>query len=175
MQELIEAFRIEKVGKSGAKFNPDKAKWFNKEYLRAKSDEELATLYEPVLKAHGIEAEHDYVVKVVGLIKERATFVADFWTIAPYLFVAPTDYVEKDLRKFGTAENWAMAHEAITSGEDLETYIRSREWPMGKVMNCIRLALTGSGSGLGIHEIISCIGTQEAVRRVEVLGSIINA
>ena len=114
-------------------------------------------------------------MKVVGLIKERATFVADFWTIAPYLFVAPTDYVEKDLRKFGTAENWAMAHEAITSGEDLETYIRSREWPMGKVMNCIRLALTGSGSGLGIHEIISCIGTQEAVRRVEVLGSIINA
>ena len=175
MQELIEAFRIEKVGKSGAKFNPDKAKWFNKEYLRAKSDAQLASLYEPVLKAHGVEADPAYVEKVVGLIKDRATFVADFWTIAPYLFVAPSDYVEKDLRKFGTPENWAMAHEAITSGEDLESYIRDREWPMGKVMNCIRLALTGSGSGLGIHEIISCIGTQEAVRRVEVLGGIINA
>ena len=133
------------------------------------SDEELADLYMPILSSHGIEASRDYVVKVVGLIKERATFVADFWTIAPYLFVAPSEYVEKDLRKFGTAENYSMACEAVESGEDLETFIRSREWPMGKVMNCIRLGLTGSGSGLGIHEIISCIGHEEAVRRVHEL------
>lgn len=169
MQELIDSFSLDKVSKSGAKFNPDKAKWYNKEYLRLKSDEELADLYMPILSSHGIEASRDYVVKVVGLIKERATFVADFWTIAPYLFVAPSEYVEKDLRKFGTAENYSMACEAIESGEDLETFIRSREWPMGKVMNCIRLGLTGSGSGLGIHEIISCIGHEEAVRRVHEL------
>lgn len=169
MQELIDSFSLDKVSKSGAKFNPDKAKWYNKEYLRLKSDEELADLYIPILSSHGIEASRDYVVKVVGLIKERATFVADFWTIAPYLFVAPSEYVEKDLRKFGTAENYSMACEAIESGEDLETFIRSREWPMGKVMNCIRLGLTGSGSGLGIHEIISCIGHEEAVRRVHEL------
>ena len=169
MQELIDSFSLDKVSKSGAKFNPDKAKWYNKEYLRLKSDEELADLYMPILSSHGIEASRDYVVKVVGLIKERATFVADFWTIAPYLFVAPSEYVEKDLRKFGTAENYSMAYEAIESGEDLETFIRSREWPMGKVMNCIRLGLTGSGSGLGIHEIISCIGHEEAVRRVHEL------
>ena len=117
----------------------------------------MADLYMPILSSHGIEASRDYVVKVVGLIKERATFVADFWTIAPYLFVAPSEYVEKDLRKFGTAENYSMACEAIESGEDLETFIRSREW------------LTGSGSGLGIHEIISCIGHEEAVRRVHEL------
>ncbi len=169
MQELIDSFSLDKVSKSGAKFNPDKAKWYNKEYLRLKSDEELADLYMPILSSHGIEASRDYVVKVVGLIKERATFVADFWTIAPYLFVAPSEYVEKDLRKFGTAENYSMACEAIESGEDLETFIRSREWPIGKVMNCIRLGLTGSGSGLGIHEIISCIGHEEAVRRVHEL------
>lgn len=169
MQELIDNFSLDKVSKSGAKFNPDKAKWYNKEYLRLKSDEELADLYMPILSSHGIEASRDYVVKVVGLIKERATFVADFWTIAPYLFVAPSEYVEKDLRKFGTAENYSMACEAIESGEDLETFIRSREWPMGKVMNCIRLGLTGSGSGLGIHEIISCIGHEEAVCRVHEL------
>ena len=136
-----------------------------------KSDEELALLYEPVLAAHGITAAHDYVVKVVGVIKDRATFVADLWTAAPYLFVAPTEYVEKDLAKFGTPENYAMALEALESGADLEEYIREREWPMGKVMNCIRLALTGSGSGLGIHEIISCIGHDEAVRRVKQLGT----
>ena len=171
MQELIDAFSLDHVSKSGAKFNPEKAKWYNKEYLRMKSDEELATLYEPVLAAHGITAAHDYVVKVVGVIKDRATFVADLWTAAPYLFVAPKEYVEKDLAKFGTPENYAMALEALESGADLEEYIREREWPMGKVMNCIRLALTGSGSGLGIHEIISCIGHDEAVRRVKQLGT----
>ena len=134
-----------------------------------KSDEELADLYMPILKEHNINADRDYVIKVVGLIKDRATFVADFWTIAPYLFRAPSEYSEKDLRKFGTAENYDMANQAIESGEDLEDFIRAREWPMGKVMNCIRLGLTGSGSGLGIHEIISCIGHDEAVRRVHEL------
>lgn len=170
MQELIDNFSLEKVSKSGAKFNPDKAKWFNKEYLRLKSDEELALLYEPILREHGVEADHYYVVKVVGLIKERATFVADFWTIAPYLFIAPAEYVEKDLKKFGTAENYAMALEAIREADNLEEYIRAKEWPMGKVMNCIRLGLTGSGSGLGIADILSCIGHEEGVRRVEKLG-----
>lgn len=169
MQELINDFSLDKVSKSGAKFNPDKAKWYNKEYLRMKSDEELADLYMPILKEHNINADRDYVIKVVGLIKDRATFVADFWTIAPYLFRAPSEYSEKDLRKFGTAENYDMANQAIESGEDLEDFIRAREWPMGKVMNCIRLGLTGSGSGLGIHEIISCIGHDEAVRRVHEL------
>ena len=171
MQELIDNFSLDKVSKSGAKFNPDKAKWFNKEYLRMKSDEELATLYEPLLKEHGITTEHDYVVKVVGFIKERATFVADFWTIAPYLFVAPTEYVEKDLKKFGTPENYAMALEAIPEANNLEEFIRAKEWPMGKVMNCIRLGLTGSGSGLGIHEILSCIGKEEAIKRIQALGN----
>ena len=139
-----------------------------------KSDSELASLYEPILASHGVSAPHDYVVKVVGVIRDRATFVSDLWTAAPYLFVAPTDYVEKDLAIFGTAENYAMALEAMTSGADLEEYIREREWPMGKVMNCIRLALTGSGSGLGIHEIISCIGVEEAVKRLKTLGTIIH-
>ena len=170
MQELIEAFSLEHVSKSGAKFNPEKAKWYNKEYLRMKSSAELAALYEPILKAHGVVCDRAYVEKVIDVIKDRATFVADFWTAAPYLFVAPTEYVEKDLAKFGTREYYEMALEAIESGADLEEFIRSREWPMGKVMNCIRLALTGSGSGLGIHEIISCIGRDEALRRVRALG-----
>ena len=174
MDELIEAFSLDHVSKSGAKFNPEKAKWYNKEYLRMKDSSELAALYEPILKAHGVECDRDYVVKVIDVIKDRATFVADFWTAAPYLFVAPSEYVEKDLAKFGTPEFYEMALEAVSSGRDLEEFIREKEWPMGKVMNCIRLALTGSGSGLGIHEIISCIGHEEALRRLTNLGSAIN-
>lgn len=174
MDELIEAFSLEHVSKSGAKFNPEKAKWYNREYLRSKDDDTLASLFAPIVKSHGVEASHDYLVKVVGVLKDRVSFVKDFWTVAPYMFLAPSEYVPKDLAKFATKENCAMALEALESGEDIEQYIRSREWPLGKVMNCIRLALTGSGSGLGIHEIISCIGICEALRRVKVLSEKLN-
>ena len=171
---------MDKVQKAGAKFNPDKAKWFNKEYLRMKSDEELAKLFVPVLAEHGVEDDFAHLVKVVHLIKERATFVADFWDIAWYLFKAPETYAEKDVAKFWKPENVELAlkaadfisafdgewtKEALESA--LEEYIRSNEWPMGKVMNCIRLALTGSGSGLGIADIVILIGKDEFKTRIE--------
>ncbi len=168
LQELVEAFSLEKVGKSGAKFNPDKAKWFNKEYLRMKGTEELAALFMPVLEEHGISADKHKVEEITELIKERATFVKDFWDIAWYLFEAPQTYVEKDAAKFFKSENVAMAREALEETDSaiaMEEYIRGKEWPMGKVMNCIRLALTGSSSGLGIADIMRFIGREEALAR----------
>lgn len=174
MQGLVEAFSIEHVSKSGAKFNPEKAKWFNKEYLRRKSDEELAVLFEPILAAKGVKAEHDYVVRVCGLIKERATFVADFWNVASYLFIAPETYTEKDVAKFWIPANYEPAFQAadIIASEGIEKAeetIRANGWPMGKIMNCIRLALVGSSSGLGIADIISLIGTEEFKKRMETI------
>ena len=168
MDELVKAFSMEKVQKAGAKFNPDKAKWYNKEYLRMKSDDELARLFVPILEEKGIDAPFEYVIRVTALIKERATFVSDFWDIARYLFKAPEEFAEKDAAKFWKEENVNMAREALESTSDavqMEEYIRSREWPMGKVMNCIRLALTGASSGLGIADIISFIGREETLRR----------
>ena len=178
--ELAEAFSLERVIKSGARFNPDKAKWYNKEYLRMKSDEELAELYLPVLKEHGIDATLQYTAKAISVIKDRATFVADFWTAAPYLFAAPADYTEKDVTKFWKPENTehlpdVRGHIAAYDGEwtvaaiaeSLEAFIKGNEWPLGKVMNCLRLSLTGSASGLGIAEIIYTIGTGEAVKRID--------
>ena len=221
LQELIDAFSIEKVSKSGAKFNPDKAKWFNKEYLRMKGDEELADAFTEVLKAHGVEAPHEKVVGVVALIKERATFVQDFWTISSYLFVAPSEFekygikagaaveqkpadprrapdprakvyddaatapfLAKDVDKFWKEENYTLALKAVEylrgcgCGSDkesiekaLEDYIKENGWPMGKVMNCLRLALTGASSGLGIADIISFIGMDELGRRMDYICS----
>ena len=168
MEELIEAFSLEKVGKSGAKFNPEKAKWFNKEYLRMRSDEELCSLFMPILSSNGVNAPAEKVQEIVGLIKERATFVSDFWDIAWYLFKAPEEYVEKDSAKFWKKENVDMARQALTetdSAQAMEEYIRAKEWPMGKVMNCIRLALTGSSNGLGIADIMRFIGREEALLR----------
>ena len=214
MEELIQSFSIDKVSKSGAKFNPDKAKWYNKEYLRKHSDRELALLFRPILEEKGIEVPQDTLEKVVALIKERATFVKDFWTIASYLFVAPCDFerygikagaavesksdgrapdprakvyddaatapfLAKDVDKFWKPENSALAlqaaehlrqcgcecsKEAIEA--ELESFIKGNGWPMGKVMNCLRLALTGSASGLGIADIISFIGMDELGRRM---------
>ena len=204
MQELIEAFSLEKVGKSGAKFNPEKAKWFNKEYLRMKSDSELAALFLPMLEAKGIKSDPDYVTRVVALIKERASFVEDFWTIASYLFIAPRDFaaygvkagaasakaadpnrapdprakvyddsltepfLAKDVDKFWKDEFYREALDAMehSEAETLEDYIREKGLPLGKVMNCIRLALTGASSGLGIADIISFVGKEEALERM---------
>lgn len=204
--ELVEAFSLEHVVKSGARFNAEKARWYNKEYLRMKSAEELAELFLPVLEENGLkvvecpkcaaaagaevnEAGADYangvftkayVQTVVELIKERATFVADFWTIAPYLFKTPAEYVQKDVDKFWKEENYTLAlkvadhilneYQGAWDKEGLEhefeEYIRSNEWPMGKVMNCLRLALVGASSGLGIADIVTLIGREEFAARI---------
>ncbi len=180
LPELVEAFSLERVIKSGARFNPEKAKWYNKEYLRMKSDEELAGLYLPILREHGIEVTLEYTAKAISVIKDRATFVEDFWTAAPYLFTAPSEYAEKDVAKFWKKENHehlpeVKAHIAGYCGpwtvagiaSSIEGFIKDNEWPLGKVMNCLRLALTGAASGLGIAEIIYTIGLDEAVRRID--------
>ncbi|MBO4446744.1 MAG: glutamate--tRNA ligase [Bacteroidales bacterium] len=188
MDQLVSEFSLEKVGKSGAKFNPEKAKWFNREYLRMRSDKQLAEAFVPILAKHGIGVSgpegEQHLLKVVALIKERATFVADFWDIAWYLFVAPTDYDEKDAAKFWKEENIGPALQAAefvrnfegplekdSIGPALEEYIRENGWPMGKVMNCLRLALTGCGSGLGIADIVCLIGKDEFTRRIDAICS----
>ena len=177
LPELVAAFSLDKVGKAGAKFNPDKAKWFNREYLRMHSDADLAACWLPMLQEKGVQADPAYVERVVALIKERATFVQDFWDIASYLFVAPKEFVPKDVDKFYKPEFYDMALEALSNSEadTLEEYVRAHEMPMGKVMNCLRLALTGSASGLGITDILHCIGKEEGLARVrkmkEVLGN----
>ena len=210
LEELTAAFSLDRVIKSGARFNADKAKWYNKEYLRTKSADELTSLYIPVLEEKGIQvvdcpacaltagsemtaagADFDnkifsrqYVERVVALIQERATFVADFWDIASYLFVAPVEFVEKDAAKFWKEENYTLALQAADfilnfDGEftkaslegPLEEYIRGNEWPMGKVMNCLRLALVGASSGLGIADIVTLIGKKELARRIEYIKS----
>lgn len=206
LEELVAAFSLERVVKSGARFNADKAKWYNKEYLRTKSVEELTSLYIPILEEKGLQIvdcpacaltagsamtvtgadfenkifSRQYVERIVALIQERATFVADFWDIASYLFIAPTSFVEKDAAKFWKEENYTLALQAADfilgfDGEftkeslegPLEEYIRGNEWPMGKVMNCLRLALVGASSGLGIADIVSLIGKEEFAKRIE--------
>ena len=206
LEELVATFSLERVIKSGARFNADKAKWFNKEYLRMKDVASLVDAYIPVLESKGLKIvecpacaltagsemtvsgadfenkifSRGYVEKIVALIQERATFVADFWDIAPYLFVAPTSFVEKDAAKFWKEENYTLALQVADfilgfEGEftketlegPLEEYIRGNEWPMGKVMNCLRLAMVGGSNGLGIADIVTLIGKNEFAKRID--------
>ena len=206
LEELVGAFSLERVIKSGARFNADKAKWYNKEYLRMKDVASLVDAYIPVLESKGLQIvdcpacaltagsqmtpsgadfenkifSRQYVERIVALIQERATFVADFWDIAPYLFVAPTSFVEKDAAKFWKEENYTLALQVADfiinfEGEftkeslegPLEEYIRGNEWPMGKVMNCLRLAMVGASNGLGIADIVTLIGKKEFAKRIE--------
>ena len=205
LEELVAAFSLERVVKSGARFNAEKAKWYNKEYLRMKPAAELAEIYIPVLESKGIQVvdcpacaltagsemtvqgadftnkifTRAYVERIVALIQERATFVADFWDIASYLFVAPVEFVEKDAAKFWKEENYTLALQVADfimnfDGEftkeaiegPLEEYIRGNEWPMGKVMNCLRLALVGASSGLGIADMVAILGKKEFASRI---------
>ena len=205
IDELVPVFSLERVIKSGARFNPEKAKWYNREYLRMKSNAELTDLFIPVLESHGITVAADavapdfenlrfsreYVEKVVELVKERATFVADMWDVSAALFVAPSEYVQKDVDKFWKEDHYEYCFELcqyVTGAnfgfDDLDTwrgpltveelepamvdYIKMREYPMGKVMNSLRLALTGAASGLGIAAIIALIGRREFARRMGV-------
>lgn len=180
MDELIRDFSIERVIKSGARFNPDKVKWYNREYLRSKDDSQLAAGFRKILDSRGISREKfsdSYVIDVVKLIKERATFVSDFWDIASYLFKAPESFTEADAKKFWKSENVALASQAIGFilrfepftkegiDEPLQEFIRSNGWPMGKVMNTIRLAMIGSSSGLGIADVVTLIGKDEVKAR----------
>ena len=210
LEELVAAFSLERVVKSGARFNADKAKWYNKEYLRTKSVAELTGLYIPMLEEKGMKIvdcpacaltagsemtpsgadfenrifSRQYVERIVALIQERATFVADFWDIAPYLFVAPAEFVEKDAAKFWKEENYTLALQVADfilnfEGEftkeslegPLEEYIRGNEWPMGKVMNCLRLAMVGGSNGLGIADIVTLVGKKEFAKRIEYIKS----
>ena len=205
LEELVASFSLERVIKSGARFNVEKAKWYNKEYLRMKPAAELAELYIPVLESKGIQVvdcpacaltagsemtvqgadftnkifTRAYIERIVALIQERATFVADFWDIASYLFVAPVEFVEKDAAKFWKEENYTLALQVADfimnfDGEftkeaiegPLEEYIRGNEWPMGKVMNCLRLALVGASSGLGIADMVAILGKKEFGKRI---------
>ncbi len=247
LDELIKVFSLDRVIKSGARFNPEKAKWYNKEYLRMKSDDELTDLFIPVLEEHGINVvdcpkcaltagaqfagkgvdfknhivTKEYVHEVVAFVKERASFVKDIWLNASCLFVSPVEYEQfgiksgaaaeaakpadprraadprakvfddsltapflaKDADKFWKPEGYQPAYQVTehVCGFDgaftkeniepcLEDFIREQGWPMGKVMNCIRLAITGAASGLGIADILSFIGKEEFRARMDYAG-----
>ena len=179
MDELIKLFNVEHISKNGAKFNLDKAKWFQHEYFQKLSDEAVADMLELQLKEHGIEADRDYVVKVAGMMKERITFPSELWETCCYFFQAPTEYNEKDVAKRWTPDmhihmakvieilntvpfEYDAIHKAL-----LDDYIAANGLNTGKVMNSLRIAVVGRTVGPDMITLVMMLGKDETVRRVE--------
>ena len=179
MQELTELFSLDRVSKSGARFQPEKARWFNAQYMHRKSESELAALYQPILKAHGVETSDELAGKAAWIMRERATFITDLWDLTSFFFVAPTEYEEKQSKKYWKGENPAILRElreVLASIDDfslentehiVHSWIEEKGYGMGQVMNTLRLALVGAGKGPGMYDVTSFIGKDETLRRID--------
>ena len=176
LEELAEQFSLEHVNKSGARFNPDKAKWFNHKYLVAKPDAELAEQVQQMLKADGLEFSTSKVVKICGLMKERYNFVADLYQDCRFFFVAPTEFNEKDVKKYWKEETPALMREFLEILKSIDDYsfahteqvvsawITEKQLGFGKVMNPFRV---GEGKGPHMFDVMEIIGKEETIRRME--------
>jgi glutamyl-tRNA synthetase len=179
MEGLIEAFSLERVGKAGAKFDFDKTRWFNQQYLRSKSKEELAQDLQIILKENGVEAEDNFVETVCEQLKERATFVKDMWEEGKYYFSAPTSYDEKTIRKKWKEDTPKYVSElkdklsvlSVFSSENIEVefkkYLEENELGMGRLLPAFRVCLTGLGMGPSLFDIASLLGKEETIKRME--------
>lgn len=179
MEELVKLFSLERCSKSGAKFDYEKGKWFNHQYLQMRSNEDVATMFASVLAEKDIEAPFDYVVKVVGLVKERVNFVKELWDQSFFFFVAPTSYDEKTVKKRWKAETPAQLAElcdVLAGVEDfsvhnteeiVKAWIESKQYHLGNIMNAFRLALVGESKGPHIFEIVCALGKDETIERIQ--------
>ena len=179
MHDLTFSFDLKKVHKAGARFDPEKAKWFNHQYLVRESNEKLGRLFQKELLQKGIKSEDSYVIKVVSLIKERADFVSDFWEQSWFFFQAPTEYDNKVVKKRwkdntpGILSDLKKQLELIENfdhdslDKTIQEFLEGKDFGMGQVMNPLRLTLVGAGIGPGVLEIAEMIGKEETLKRIQ--------
>ncbi|WP_289037795.1 glutamate--tRNA ligase [uncultured Zobellia sp.] len=182
LEELVDTFSLERVNKSGARFDPDKTKWYNQQYLQTKTNKELAGLYAEILESKSVsigDKSEDYLEKVVGLIKERAVFVSDFWDLSDYFFQAPTTYAEKAVKKQWKEDTPDILNQLVSvlegtedfSSETVEktvkAWIGEQELSFGKVMPPLRLVIVGDMKGPHLFDIMAMIGKEDSLNRIK--------
>ena len=179
MDELISKFSFDHCSKSGAKFDYNKGKWFNHEYLMARPDSELAELFMPLLKEKGIEGfDKEYVAKALGMVKGRANLIPDLWEQGAFFFEAPTEYAPKDVKKRWSAQTPAIMEELIGVLEGIDDmtsanaekivldWIASKGYHLGNVMNAFRLAVVGQCKGPHMFDITELMPKSEVIARI---------
>ena len=180
LDELVAAFDLDRINKAGAKFDLEKAQWFNQQYLKNKPNKELANYLQEQLRQAGIETSSEKAETVSELMKERVTFPQELWTNARYFYQPPQQYDEKTVKKKWTEEASsalaAYASELATSSDTLAAdtakaklveVLDRQGVKLGKVMPALRVALTGEGGGPDLMQIIAVLGQDETVRRIE--------
>jgi glutamyl-tRNA synthetase len=176
VEQLATIFDFERVHKSGAKFDPEKAKWFNQQYLRKHSDAELADVFKPILKEKGYERSDAFLIDFCKLVKEKVQFVHEFWNHGKYVFEAPESYDEKVVtkkwndkskttftlvkEKFEATSDWTV--------EGITTSFHDAEAATGKVdMQVLRVLVTGVAGGPQLFDMLALIGKEEVLKRME--------
>lgn len=179
MDELITAFSLERVGKAGSKFDPEKTKWFNHQYLIQRSDTEIANLFLPLLHAKNIQPSLETVIQVVALTKERVQFVHELWNESFFFFLSPTTYDEQVVKKRWKTETPNQMKElhqllsglqnfdSATLDDAIKQWIESKGYGMGAVMNALRLLLVGAAKGPHLSDIMTVIGKEESLNRID--------
>ncbi|GGG36830.1 glutamate--tRNA ligase [Bizionia arctica] len=179
LEELVQAFDLSRVNKAGARFDPDKIKWFNHHYMQEQNNDDLAEQFKLLFPEALNDIDVNYVSMVINLIKERATFVTDFWDLGNFFFETPSDLDEKATKKAWKEDSPELMKELITIISSVEDYtvenlqtaikgwITSKEIGFGKVMMPLRLALVGALQGPEVFDIMYLIGKDESVRRIE--------
>lgn len=179
MDELVQLFSLEKCSKSGAKFDYEKGKWFNHQYIQLRPNAEIANIYYPILEEKGVDVTLDYVETVVGLVKERVSFVKELWDQSFFFFVAPVSYDEKVVKKRWKEDSPAQMAELIdvlkniddfsahNQEEIVKTWIESKGYHLGNIMNAFRLAVVGESKGPHMFDITAVIGKDETITRLQ--------
>ena len=179
MGELIEEFSIERVGKSGSRFDPEKAKWFNHQYLQKKTDNQLALEFREFLRAQGYHTDIVRLVPLVGLVKERVSFVKDIWEQTDFFFKSPETYDYEVVRKLWNEDSVTLLLELrsllekiddfSTSGTEsvLKAWIEDKGYKTGVIMTVFRLVVVGTSRGPNMFDIISWIGKEETLNRID--------
>jgi len=180
LNELCKTFSLERVGRSGAKFDFDKTKWYNQQYLRSKTKTELAEILQVLLKENNINADINYVANVCEQLKERATFVKDMWDEGKYFFQQPRLYDEKTIRKKWKDNTHVILNELRLeiskiekfTSEEIETvfkqFLERNKIKMGVLLPVFRLSLTGLGMGPSLFNIAELIGKKETLSRIDI-------
>jgi glutamyl-tRNA synthetase len=178
LDELVQLFDLERVHKAGAKFDPEKNKWFNHQYFQREDNTKLAKELNTVLLGKGINKPLETIAAVAGLVKERATFASELWALSDYFFIAPAGYDEKAVAKQWKPETGELLKELAVVLENtldfspantesiVKAWIEQKGIGMGKVMPALRLSLVGDLKGPHLFDIIALIGKQETVNRI---------
>lgn len=179
MDELIENFSLDRVGRSGARFDPEKARWFNHQYMQLQAAEEIASEYKKIVEEKGYSIDKKSAVELVELVRERVDFISELWYQTDFFFEAPEEYDEVAVRKKWKENSPAIMNELKVVLEGISTFtsedteeavkqwIEKKEYGMGAVMNAFRLLIVGELRGPHLFDIIAFIGKQETLRRIE--------